>query len=219
MIQKLYVTKDISLLPKESIIDAMNILKWQLSDDSLERSEGDEANYFICSYSCYQSYFKSLRSKDKRFYVVFDSDEQFLEALDDLHPTKPYRWEWKNKDNGYEVTSKGDRRFSPFFMMMQSNDERYKGLITLESYYQLFIKGYINEGYRNPFEVKGMPPLHPELLPGSAHRLFGDYLFTHKGLFYELAVIGKQYSFTDMFDKNGGQNKTYADLLNKYYNL
>jgi len=67
------------------------------------------------------------------------------------------------------------------------------------------------------FYLKCIKPLKDKT--GTAHRFLDMYLELHPGLMYELAVIGMTMPFTDMFDKDGGQNKTYVDLLNKFYNL
>jgi len=211
---------------------ALNIFHWHLNSDE-EVIKGVDywtSDYIICTYKEHQQYINGehkeyifRRFNGKKFYLLFENDVEFLEALRLLAPTKPYNWMWKvnsssdlDEPKGYEVTSKGDRRFSPFFMKIPDPRNNID-TITLEDYYQLFLKGYIELGYKNGWEVKGLPPLHPEKLKGTAHRIFGDYIFLNYGLFYELALIGKDHVFTDMFDKDGGQNKTYCDVLNNYY--
>lgn len=211
---------------------AMNIFKWHLGSDE-EVMRGVDywtSDYVICTYKEHKQYISGPHSEyifrralGKKFYLLFEDDVEFLEALRELAPTKPYQWQWKvenisgiQEPRGYEVTSKGDRRFSPFFMRIPDPQGKLE-YITLEDYYQLYLKGYIEQGYTKGIDVKGLPPLHPEKMKGTAHQIFGNYIFLNYGLFYELALIGKDHVFTDMFDKNGGQNLTYCDTLNNYY--
>jgi hypothetical protein len=67
-----------------------------------------------------------------------------------------YRWQ---RYGGYEVSSKGDKRFSAFYARLA--DGR-----SIEEAYQLDVKGYRVEG-NNPMLGKGKPPLkkctHDEL--------------------------------------------------------
>ena len=58
-----------------------------------------------------------------------------------------------NRYGGYEVSSKGDRRFSAFYARLP--DGR-----TIEEAYQLDVKGYRVYG-NSPMLGKGKPPLHP----------------------------------------------------------
>ena len=117
------------------------------------------------------------RSMDKKFYLLFESDQQFYDAMHSYSHDHPYTYKrfYSTTDKGYEVTSKGDRRFSPFFMDFHSR-------------------------YDNPDE-------------------YINVINSYRGLIYELALIGINNNFTDMFDKDGGQNKIYAEYLNKYYQL
>jgi hypothetical protein len=161
---------------------------------------------------------KLVRTVDNKYYILFDSDTDFETAMAYVKPDKPYEWIWRIENNGgYEVTSIGDRRFSPFFMKTEKDGR----LITLEQYYHLYLKGYIEQGYSVDewYKLKGLPPLHPEMMKGTAHATYRDYLNEFRGLWFELAVIGQLYKFSDAFDKFGGQNKIYSDLLNEYYDL
>lgn len=58
---------------------------------------------------------------------------------------------WKRRGTGYEVSSKGDKRFSAFYARL--TDGR-----SIEEHYQCDIKGY-NPGGRNWRLGKGQPPL------------------------------------------------------------
>lgn len=163
----------------------------------------DGATYLIMPYDQYCNLeAKPERSIHCRYYLLFEDDPHYLQKLKELNPINEYKWEWKNV-NGYEVTSRGDRRFSPFYMILEDGT-------SIEEFYQKVVKGGVGKG--NPCE--DMESAHVRL-----RNLMNDYIFTHYGLFYELALIGMTKSFTDMFDKFGGQNKTYADCLNNYFRL
>lgn len=216
---------------KEDYSKALKLFAWQFKHDTELSEVKDylEADYIICTFSDYYYYSliaksnkdymnKLVRTVDNKYYVLFDSDTDFETAMTYIKPNKPYKWIWRTEDGtGYEVTSLGDRRFSPFFMKIEKDGK----LITLEQYYHLYLKGYIEQGYSVDewYKLKGMPPLHPERMKGTAHITYKDYLNEYRGLWFELAVIGQLYKFSDAFDKFGGQNKIYSDLLNEYYDL
>jgi hypothetical protein len=219
MNQKLYISSECQeILSTKNIVDvnryfyndvrkALNIFKWQAVSHITQIDSIELANYRIVSwyeylFYCNSIYNKSLnRTVDNLWYITFDSDQQFNLAMRKLSPEKHYTWKRKysEEDPGYEVTSRGDRRFSPFF---QFYDIPNIGLIKGEDYYQKYIK---------PARADGA------YVPGLGHKLIKDYLYNHPGLIYELALIGKDKNFTDMFDVNGGQNKWYAEFLNEYY--
>lgn len=153
----------------------------------------NEANYLIIRYGSSLSFdLDKFRKDGGRVYYVFTTNEEVTEALHDLCPTSPYTWKWKYSDDnpGYEVTSRGDRRFSPLCMMLNS--------ISIEN-------------WMKKCELKGKKRTEMWIY------LLRNYLKQYPGLFYELAYIGRLLPFTDMFDKDGGQNMTYAMILNEYF--
>lgn len=145
---------------------------------------------------------KEIRTLTNRFDLIFLDDEELAYELKRLKPDK-YQWKWKYSEEspGYEVTTRGDRRFSPFCMKFITADG---SVISEEEYFQKIMKPMYESGQANPGD-------------GWGHRIFKSYLADHQGLFYELALIGKTLPFTDMFDKDGGQNKFWAEILNEYY--
>lgn len=73
-------------------------------------------------------------------------------------------WTWDNRDpKAYEVTTKGDKRFSPLVACMP--DGR-----TIEAWYQCDVKGF-NPGGTDWKVGKGLPPAIP-YLPGELYRAF-----------------------------------------------
>lgn len=87
---------------------------------------------------------------------------------------------WK-RYGGYEVSSRGDRRFSAFVARL--TDGR-----TIEEHYQCDIKGY-DPGGRNWRLGKGKPPLSTELRDQPA-ALFQAYL----GLWLDWALIPENHA-------------------------
>lgn len=93
--------------------------------------------------------------------------------------------EWTRHDEGYEVSTKGDKRFSAFVAKLP--DGR-----SIEDHYQVSVKGY-----RTWREGKGRPPLNPDI------DLFGEYLKLWKiwasnnpELIDELLEVVKEYNDT-----------------------
>lgn len=173
---------------------AFNVLQWQFvkQNDYVFTHNYNESTYKIVTVEDYVDFPRTI---DNRCYIIFKSRLDFCDAINRLRPNK-IMWS-RFSDNGYEVTSRGDRRFSPFFMKKKDKDSKYF-TITLENWFKRYIQ-----------------PLSDEEKKGTAHKLFGEYLEEHLGLFYELIRIGQDSVLTDMFDVNGGQNKTYCDLCNK----
>lgn len=199
--------------------DALNIFKWQLgsSDTVIKGPDTISSLYNIITYDEYltldPNYYR-FRTVSKRWYILFKDEAQFTDALSSIvRKVNKYYWtRFRENDlRGYEVTSKGDKRFSPLFMRL--ND------VTLEEYYHLDIKGYRSFGYTDWREVKGKEPLYPLFFEHEVEQSYKDYLYRYPSLLYELAIIGSTQPLTDMFDVNGGQNKIYTKILNEYYGL
>ena len=102
-------------------------------------------------------------------------------------------FKWK-RYGGYELSSKGDKRFSAFYA-------RLKDGRTIEEAYQLDVKGYRILG-NNPMIGKGRPPLDKN------KNLWEEYLALWKQwatenpqLIIELKSGVHGYIFSDMFAK------------------
>jgi len=203
---KLYISTEIEKLLKirdSNAESALKVFYWMREDFKLT-SNFEESNYKILTYDEYTRYMISspalVRSLESKWYLVFKSKDQLNDALS-LFKGSHYRWVWKySKDHPtYEVTSRGDRRYSPFFQNIKYNGN----WMTLEAYYHKVIKPTKNAG---------------TYIEGTGHQLMRNYLFCYPGLIYELAEIGTRLPFSDMFDKSGGQNKWYVEILNEYIN-
>jgi len=211
---------------RDQLQDALDIFKWQLiEDDIIQSHDTVGALYNIITYQEHKNLNGlaleySFRTWTHRWYLLFKDIDEFNQAMHELSPKRAYDWcQFAELPvSGYEVTSKGDRRFSPFFMKVNSGEDRL-GLISLEDYYHLILKGYYNQGYRSWKEVKGKPPLDPTDFTYKVEIVYRGYLSRYLGLAYELALVGRTRYLTDMFDEYGGQNKIYCNILNSYYNL
>jgi len=143
----------------------------------------DNTELIVASYSDYKIYkeiIDNFRSEDNQVYIMFKDASEVSEAFRSLEITRPYRFIKGNKyepgEEVYDVTSKGDTRFSPFFMY-------YQGL-SIEDFYQLEIKRYGLFGYKSWKDVKGRPPVQiiPVTGPWTREEVAADkdylYLFT-----------------------------------------
>lgn len=115
--------------------------------------------------------------------------------------------------NGYECSSKGDKRFSAFCAVMP--DGR-----TIEQHYQCDVKGY-QPGGTNWRLGKGKPPLD------KTRDMWAEYLalweawaLAHPDLMNELATRAMQKNrvLSDMFASTPvNQAHALAEILNKYW--
>ncbi len=120
-----------------------------------------------------------------------------------------YTW---SRYDGYEVSSKGDSRFSAFYAKLR--DGR-----TIEEAYQLDVKGYRREG-NNPRVGKGKPPINGK----SQEQLWKEYLNLwitwaeeNVNLILELKEIVKSYGneLSDLFATTEiNQAHALAEILN-----
>lgn len=116
---------------------------------------------------------------------------------------------------GYEVSSKGDRRFSAFHAILA--DGR-----SIEYHYQCDVKGY-DPGGTDWRLGKGKPPLIPH--PGDSLwlaylRLWKHWAFAHPRLIMELALKAKEagYLLTDCFASTDiNQARALATILNECF--
>lgn len=123
---------------------------------------------------------------------------------------KPLTWS-RASDNGYEVSTKGDKRFSA--LQAKLNDGR-----TIEEAYQLDIKGYRSQG--NDWRLgKGKAPK----IPMSKEQLYGQYKALwlrwsneNPALLQELGEKAKGKTLTDMFATTDiNQARALSELVNE----
>lgn len=231
--EKLFISDDVkSLLDQgnQYAIDAMNIFKWQSTDKVMMTTDLVCSNYCILTYKEYTNYFNHIlikditsgfwvRTVDHRFYLIFEDDNEIYTAMDEIYPESKFIWN-RFYDKGYEVTSRGDRRFSPFFMKIINLASGQ--LRTLEDFYHLNLKGLEDETHTSWRDCKGLPPKdgYGEVLEMKCTNMYKEYLNRYPGLLYELSVIGGIKVFTDMFGTtNNSQARYYCDILNDYYGL
>jgi len=107
---------------------------------------------------------------------------------------------------GYEVSSKGDKRFSAFFARLHDGK-------SIEYHYQVSVKGYpsISEG-------KGKPPLDPSVdLWEEYLKLWKEWAKQNPELIDELKLVLPQfdYTLTDMFATSKvNQARALVTILN-----
>jgi hypothetical protein len=107
---------------------------------------------------------------------------------------------------GYEVSSKGDKRFSAFFARLPDGK-------SIEYHYQVGVKGYpsISEG-------KGKPPLNESVdLWEEYLKLWKEWAIHNPELIEELRSLLPKYDFTltDMFATSKvNQARALATILN-----
>lgn len=126
---------------------------------------------------------------------------------------KLFRW---RRHDGYEVSSKGDSRFSALNARFPTE---YLGGRTIEQIYQCCIKCY-NPGGTNWKDYKGKPPLNPTV------DLWKEYLslwrlWSHLNIdlmreLYAKASYGGSYYLSDIFASTPiSQARALADCLNE----
>ena len=161
-----------------------------------------------CEYDAYitmyeeimEGFYDDLRDVGVQVLVFFKDKEEFTQAMSRVNPTKPYSWKRFPEDNeeGLEVTTKGDKRFTPFFMKLKGR--------TIENLYQLDLKGYRLLGCTNWKECKGKEPLKfiPQTDPWTREQVENDQDYL--------------YIFTDNLNKTSGRNLNRTDCnYNKLY--
>lgn len=119
-----------------------------------------------------------------------------------------YKWD-RYSDNGYEVSSAGDKRFSAFYAILP--DGR-----SIEEHYQVDIKGYnsIKEG-------KGNPPKR-EISRKDLYKRYKDlwrkWAENNEALIIELAIQAKNKVLTDKFAKTKiSQARALCEILNENF--
>lgn len=121
-----------------------------------------------------------------------------------------YKWA-RRSENSYEVSSKGDKRFSALYAKLK--DGR-----TIEEAYQLDIKGYRSQG-NNWMLGKGKPPIsniNKEDQWKQYKELWKQYLKENPNLFEELKEKASGKTLTDMFASTDiSQARALAEILNE----
>ncbi len=124
------------------------------------------------------------------------------------------RWA-RTCSGGYEVSTKGDKRFSAF--VAQMHDGR-----TIEQWYQCDVKGY-DVGGTNWRLGKGKPSLieYPDLYK-EYRKLWVIWSMNNLPLIHELSrnVSSHKNCLTDQFAKTPvNQAHALADILNRLHNM
>lgn len=188
-----------------SILNAFLVFNWMREEYEVVTSLEESTYAILDSHRIFEDSLKSeiyWEFNKRKYYFIFNDECNLFDALNMIPIQYPYQWAWKYNDEhpGYEVTSRGDKRFSPYFQKIM-----HEGiLISAEEYFHKCIE---------PKKLAG------EDVTGTGHAYATRYLLDNMGLCFELARIGQRLPFTDMFDKHGGQNKWYADILNKYFKI
>lgn len=124
-------------------------------------------------------------------------------------PLSRYSWGRRTRP-GYEVSSKGDKRFSALFAKMP--DGR-----SIEMHYQCDVKGY-QPGGTNWRLGKGKPPLNESTdLVKEYQKLWEIWAESNQELLLELKVILRSHNntLTDMFaTTNVNQARALSIILN-----
>ena len=138
------------------------------------------------------------------------TQEDFLEYLKSQIPTTQFTWA-RRAENSYEVSSKGDTRFSAL-------NAKLKDGRTIEEAYQLDVKGYRAQG--NNWRLgKGKAPLKPMSKEESwqAYKnLWRQFLEENPTLKQDLRSKASGKVLTDMFASTDiSQARALAELLNE----
>lgn len=120
-----------------------------------------------------------------------------------------YTW---SRYGGYEVSSKGDKRFSAFYA-------RLKDGRTIEEAYQLDVKGYRKYG-NNPMLGKGKPPLDKNTDTWKEYlNLWRTWSKENRDLMLILSICANAWDFvlSDMFAKTPiNQARALSICLNEW---
>lgn len=132
----------------------------------------------------------------------------FMDEACEYHKRREYTWKRKG---GYEVSSKGDQRFSAFYARLR--DGR-----TIEEAYQLDVKGYRCKG-NDPMLGKGKPPLDKTVdLWAEYLKLWEQWAAENPTMLLVLRSRADQFNgvLSDMFAKTEvNQARALVVLLNR----
>lgn len=147
-------------------------------------------------------------------YIIYKgknyTQEDFLDFLKSQIPTKTFTWA-RRAENSYEVSSKGDTRFSAL-------NAKLKDGRTIEEAYQLDVKGYRAQG-DNWRLGKGKAPLTSmtkEQIWQAYKNLWRQFLQENPTLEQDLREKASGKVLTDMFASTDvSQARALAELLNE----
>ena len=159
-------------------------------------------------YNKYKDLFEHLKNMDKNVYVL-NEEQKINRNLSKFARNTNYWYKWKRRVNRgepyFECSSKGDRRFSPFYAVVDGK--------SIEEWYQVVLKGYssIQEG-------KGKPPkkkISKEDLYYEYLKLWSKYFLDNPELLEELKSKAKGKVITDMFAISEiNQARALCDICN-----
>lgn len=187
----------------EKIIERLKLIDNDLVYDNADLNQYQ--NYDVVYIDVYDSQkeldgtYNKLRKNHILIEHVFLSDRLFKDALRFIMNASHPDHARFNAEKGYEVTTKGDKRFSPYCMITKLNDQD----ITIEDYYQLWIKNYGYFGAQSWKDCKGKHPI--ELIAVDS--------FTRLSVERDKDYL---YLFTDNVLRNSGKN--FVDKESIYYN-
>lgn len=179
--------------------------EWRLDKDFLEKRN------LSIKYEWYEYKGKKVYlQKDTVKYADYKPGFYYISVLYFDTIDNKYKWS-RVSDNGYEVSTKGDKRFSALTAKLKNGK-------TIEEIYQLDIKGY--REFSNDWKYgKGKKPLKDiteDVLFEEYKNLWKTFFNENSELLEELAVITKDKVITDMFaHTNISQARAIAEILNQ----
>lgn len=173
-----------------------------------------------------QQVYNMLHDKLDSNTITDEEYKQYMDLMDKLSMgiiklESPLKFSWARKSsNGYEVSSKGDSRFSAFNAILKKGTKLKDGKYelqrdwTIEEYYQVIIKGYnsIREG-------KGKPPrnnITKEQSYQEYKSLWKTWADQNPELIKELYGKAKGKALTDQFANTEiNQARALSEILNE----
>ena len=170
-----------------------------------------EGKNIIFSENGYGTGFAKLNEKAPKTYAYLCAGLQNLGILPSKQTEAVKTWA-RTASNGYEVSSKGDSRFSALYAHLK--DGR-----SIEEAYQLDVKGYRSQG--NDWKLgKGKPPLmkiSKEALYAKYLNLWKQWTKENPRIFADLLLKSQGKPLTDCFAKTDiSQARALADVINEY---
>lgn len=225
--------EDLNIFAKEFALNRTNLLtylsEWDLIDPDTKKPDiyktkyKDEVVVFIDgkSYTPQGNGYNVLQyGIQKEGLNLFGNDETFTneENVIEKHPDEIAHQNlgWaRRSDNGYEVSSKGDKRFSAFYAKIKTS----KGMKSIEDLYQTEVKGY-----KTMQEGKGKPALtgisrQEQYL--QYKEMWVQFANENPKLMQELAEKTQGKQLTDMFANTDiNQARALSEILNEFdYNI
>ena len=160
------------------------------------------------TYEKHKDLFEHLKDMDKNVYIL-NKEQKINKLMSNFSRNTRYWYKRarvvKRGEPYYECSSKGDKRFSPFYAKVDGK--------SIEEWYQVDIKGYksIKDG-------KGKPPkkeINEEDLYYKYLKLWSKYFLFNKELLKELKEKAKGKTITDMFGIGKiNQARALCDICN-----